>query len=107
MDACPNDETLSALVRRSLADTEAANVTSHLDTCAACRQIVVAVVRSKTPFALGTPSHGVAAAPIELGQRIGRYVVKSQLGAGGMGHVYEAHDRALDRAVALKVLRPD
>ncbi len=34
----------------------------------------------------------------------GRYVVQRTLGRGGMGVVYEAHDRELDELVALKVL---
>ena len=36
----------------------------------------------------------------------GRYVVLGQIGAGSMGIVLVAHDPALDRKVALKVLRP-
>jgi tRNA A-37 threonylcarbamoyl transferase component Bud32 len=36
-----------------------------------------------------------------------RYVVRRELGRGGMGTVYEAHDSELDRAVAIKVMRPD
>jgi serine/threonine protein kinase/Tol biopolymer transport system component len=38
------------------------------------------------------------------GTRLGRYEIKSLIGAGGMGEVYLAHDAKLDRTVALKVL---
>lgn len=35
------------------------------------------------------------------GTRLGRYEIRSPLGAGGMGEVYRAHDHKLDRDVAI------
>ena len=43
---------------------------------------------------------------IAAGTTLGRYEIRSQLGAGGMGEVYLAQDLRLERTVALKVL-PD
>jgi serine/threonine protein kinase len=38
------------------------------------------------------------------GTKLGRYEIRSRLGAGGMGEVYLAQDTRLDRKVLVKIL---
>ncbi|HVZ73219.1 MAG TPA: serine/threonine-protein kinase [Polyangia bacterium] len=52
------------------------------------------------------PPSDPAAAALPRGAAIGRYVVLSLVGRGGMGEVYAAYDHELDRKVAVKLLRP-
>jgi Tol biopolymer transport system component len=42
--------------------------------------------------------------PLSAGTKLGSYEVAAQIGAGGMGEVYQAHDTKLGRDVAIKVL---
>jgi serine/threonine protein kinase len=45
--------------------------------------------------------------PLAPGDDFGRYTVLALLGQGGMGVVYRAHDRHLDRVVALETLKAE
>ena len=41
---------------------------------------------------------------LNAGTKLGRYEIRSKIGAGGMGEVYLALDTDLDRTVAIKIL---
>jgi serine/threonine protein kinase len=60
---------------------------------------------SKT-FVGFSPEIELRDAPIVPGDKIGKYQIRRQLGAGGMGAVYLAFDPLIEREVALKVLSP-
>jgi eukaryotic-like serine/threonine-protein kinase len=42
--------------------------------------------------------------PLSTGTKLGSYEIRSAIGAGGIGEVYQAHDTKLGRDVAIKVL---
>lgn len=49
-------------------------------------------------------SREATARVLERGHMVGRYVILRHLASGGMGVVYEAYDRKLDRRIVLKLL---
>jgi len=85
--ACGVDKTLLAEVESLLSSLDSAD--SFMETPAAAK--VAGVFGAKTK-------------KLEPGKCFGHYEIIEQIGAGGMGEVYVATDKKLDRKVAIKIL---
>ncbi|MCU0695906.1 MAG: protein kinase [Myxococcaceae bacterium] len=102
---CPDPETLARYAEGRLPPGDTELVRRHVDECAACRELLITLVRS-SQASPGTSAELPWDVPLP-GTQLGRYRVTGTRGAGGMGVVVAAYDPQLDRQVALKLLRPD
>src|SRR5258706_3726487 len=111
---CLDDNAASEFVSGAISGAKVTKVEAHLASCRECRALVAALAgtgdvdsQAEThPTERVTESQaGKLPRKYTIGDRVGRYLVLSTLGAGGMGVVFSAYDPQLDRKVALKLLR--
>jgi hypothetical protein len=122
----PTPETLSAFTSGKLLDAEDTAIAAHLAGCASCRALVdmaqdddltsllrrsasvfKALSGSDLPGEAGDEAEaGDFGTPPELAAHP-RYRILSRLGTGGMGVVFLAEHRLMERMVALKTVRKD
>lgn len=133
MSPCPSPGELALLGTTGLSDVDRARLESHVRDCVKCKNAVAVKVgvlpmgqptngswnqetrllptdsgADSTPVpAVTTPTDpGEAPIPEELLNHP-RYQVHGVIGRGGMGSVYKAEHRLLERLVVLKVIRPE
>ncbi len=110
MEPCPAAETVDDFVAGRLPPDHRRQLEVHLDACATCQQLVARLMRSTYEPSAPRPDRAAVTVPVRdplaigEGVKVGRYIVLGSVGAGGMGTVYAAYDRALDRKIALKFL---
>jgi hypothetical protein len=105
-DECISEDVVAQFIEGSLEGERLASAEKHIASCEACMSLVAEVGTALTGDDERSPSDGEPSEPPLLvrGVQVGRYVIEGPVGSGGMGRVYAAHDPALDRKVALKLL---
>jgi len=101
MTDCPPEEALIALAEGHLAGEDAARIREHADRCERCRSLLAAFAPDEPADPPAPRRHDSWAPPAAFDG----FDVIRRLGVGGMGEVYLARERALDRTVALKFIR--
>lgn len=114
---CIADSTMVDLLEGRLCEAAAARVHDHLDSCTACRALMAGAAMALGPepdddeeptrlsFAGVMRSDPPPSTALAVGTDIDNFHVIQHIAHGGMGEVYVAHDRSLDRQVALKVIK--
>ncbi|MBI4717258.1 MAG: serine/threonine protein kinase [Planctomycetes bacterium] len=104
---CPEIIEIEQYATAALPEQRGAELRHHLEACAECRDRLAEVeenLRVAEPVGAWLRRRAGSAASAGVAGNVGNYRIVRQIGCGGMGVVYEAHQAQPERRVALKVL---
>jgi serine/threonine protein kinase len=124
-EGCPTAEVLRAFALGDLDENEAVGVAGHLQACPSCADSVARLdgmadpvledLRRRLGHTWHLSAHAAGDATLRVPfppegewgppDQLGEFRIVREVGRGGMGIVYEAHQGSLNRHVAVKLLR--
>ncbi len=105
MTGCPDADVIVQYATGVLTQVDRGALEQHLDGCVDCRELLREANAGMQATAADGEVAGMPGAALQRGAPVGRYMVLSLLGEGGLGRVYLAYDPELDRKLAIKLLR--
>jgi serine/threonine protein kinase len=102
----PSARALALFSSGKLSEAQAATVAAHLALCADCRRATAGATLTAGQTPARSPGPAAPPVPPEL-LRHPKFRIVREVGRGGMGVVYLAEHRVMNRPVAIKVINDD
>ena len=100
---CPDETRLLSLADGRASGPERESLLGHVEGCDSCRRVLAQLLDLHSDTV--TPSSGKSKNDAPASLKVGRFELGRELGAGGLGVVFEAVDPVLGRKVAIKLVR--